>query len=261
MSLVLKFLGQKGSEDDNSKREGEMVSSNPPQPQPTLLPTSALVPEGVGLGVGLGVVTPSVQRRARFDPAIESGLLASPSLFKKTQPRPRLLPVEKRTWTYPGGAAAAAAAITSGATSLTNEKGIGGEGGEGENIQSIATPMRPPQVLTLDDYLNFVGRTYYPDKEDGAATSDFSILRRTTLGLLNSPVRVPTIIEKWAPIEIARFESAICLVGKSFAQVSKAIGTKTTSEVIEFYYLWKQSKNYQTWKRTFRAEDGYKPDF
>ena len=250
MSLVLKFLGQKGS-DDNSKREGE-VSSNPPQPQPTLLPTSALVPDGMGLGV----VTPSVQRRARFDPAIESGLLASPSLFKKTQPRSRLLPVEKRTWTYPGGAAAAAAAIASGATSLTNEKGLGE--GEGENTIS---PMRPPQVLTLDDYLNFVGRTYYPDREEGAATSDFSVVRRTTLGLLTSPVRVPTIIEKWAPIEIARFESAICLVGKSFAQVSKAIGTKTTSEVIEFYYLWKQSKNYQTWKRTFRAEDGYKPDF
>ena len=218
----------------------------PPLPSPLLPPPEAIV---------LGVVTPSVQRRAKFDPAIESGLLASPSLFKKTQPRPRLLPVEKRVWAYPGGASAAAAAIAAGAGSLA------GEAAANATTTFSTPPARSSQVLALDDYLGFVSRTYYPDKEEGAATGDFSVVRRTTLGMLNSSIRVPTVIEKWAPIEIARFESALCLVGKSFAQVAKAIGTKTTSEVIEFYYLWKQSKNYQTWKLTYRAEDGFKCEY
>lgn len=216
---------------------------------PSALPTEAAA------AVVLGVVTPSVQRRAKFDPAIESGLLASPSLFKKAQPRPRLLPVEKRVWAYPGGAAAAAAAIAAGAPTLA------GEPAANATTSLPSPPSRSSQVLALDDYLGFVSKTYYPDKEEGAATADFSMVRRTTLGLLNSPIRVPTVIEKWAPIEIARFESALCLVGKSFAQVAKAIGTKTTSEVIEFYYLWKQSKNYQTWKMTYKQEDGFKTEY
>ena len=218
-------------------------------------PSSALTTEAASAAVVLGVVTPSVQRRAKFDPAIESGLLASPSLFKKAQPRPRLLPVEKRVWAYPGGAAAAAAAIAAGAPTLA------GEPAANATTSLPSPPSRSSQVLALDDYLGFVSKTYYPDKEEGAATAEFSMVRRTTLGLLNSPIRVPTVIEKWAPIEIARFESALCLVGKSFAQVAKAIGTKTTSEVIEFYYLWKQSKNYQTWKMTYKQEDGFKTEY
>lgn len=30
------------------------------------------------------------------------------------------------------------------------------------------------------------------------------------------------------------------------------IKTKTSQEVMEFFYLWKKSKNYAKWKETFR---------
>lgn len=34
---------------------------------------------------------------------------------------------------------------------------------------------------------------------------------------------------------------------------ARQIGTKSSKAVIEFYYLWKKSKNYKKWKETFRA--------
>lgn len=60
------------------------------------------------------------------------------------------------------------------------------------------------------------------------------------------------MIDKWSPYEISLFESAICLTGKLFGQIAAIIKTKTTREVIEFYYIWKKSKNYAHWKATFK---------
>jgi hypothetical protein len=96
---------------------------------------------------------------------------------------------------------------------------------------------------------------YYGPKEVGGSTSDFSLVRRTTLGRLTSQVRAGSVLDRWTPLEIARFEAAICLVGKAFANIATAIGTdKTGEDVIEFYYMWKQSKNYAAWKASYRHD-------
>ncbi len=108
----------------------------------------------------------------------------------------------------------------------------------------------------MDDYLDMVGRMFYAPREVGGATADFALVRRTTLGRLTSPARGPGhVLERWAPIEVARFEAALCLVGKSFPQVAAAVGSKSAEECVEFYYAWKQSKNYAAWKATYKHEN------
>ena len=107
-------------------------------------------------------------------------------------------------------------------------------------------------LQNLDDYLALVGNMYYQSPEVGRSNGTFALLRRTTLGMLTSPVREPTVLDMWSPYEIAIFESSICLVGKAFSQIAAAIKTKTTKDVIEFYYVWKKSKNDAVWKATYK---------
>ena len=59
------------------------------------------------------------------------------------------------------------------------------------------------------------------------------------------------VLEKWSPYEVAVFEAAIMEYGKEFHQVQKAVGTKTTREVIDFYYIWKKTSHYQKWKKIY----------
>lgn len=96
---------------------------------------------------------------------------------------------------------------------------------------------------------------YYTSAEMGSASKDWSLLRRTTLGSLTVPTRIPNVWDKWAPLEIAKFESAICLNGKQFGILSRVVGSKSPSECVEFYYAWKSSKNYSLWKASFREPE------
>ena len=108
-----------------------------------------------------------------------------------------------------------------------------------------------------------------------------------------SPVRRPLVIETWSPREIATFEGApppsappslvgasesgratagaLALHGKCFHTVQRFVKTKTTKEIIEFYYIWsappseaprspplrpphprrKMSSHYTEWKQNF----------
>jgi hypothetical protein len=132
---------------------------------------------------------------------------------------------------------------------------VGGIGGLAA-LTPPPAPQRSVQTERMDDYLAAVARTYYGAREVGAgAGADFSLLRRTTLGLLTSPCREPLVIDTWAPIEVAKFEAALCLVGKNFSHVANVVGTKSTADCIEFFYAWKQSSHYAAWKATFRAGD------
>ena len=78
--------------------------------------------------------------------------------------------------------------------------------------------------------------------ELGAAARDWAVVRRTTLGRLCAPARDGAVFDAWAPLEVARFEAAICLFGKDFGAIARAIGSKSAAQVIEFFYAWKQSK-------------------
>lgn len=97
--------------------------------------------------------------------------------------------------------------------------------------------------------------------------------------------RLPTFLpstDRWSPYEIALFESAICLVsasdgfspsptelyahpapfmscfflgiqvGKNFSQIAGVIKTKQPGDCVEFYYVWKKTKNYAEWKRNYK---------
>ena len=92
--------------------------------------------------------------------------------------------------------------------------------------------------------------------------------------MLSSSVRRVQVVDKWSPNEIALFEAAICVYGKIFDAIAKKVrvwtplqcifcissalvpllrqvGTKTTKEVIEFYYVWKKGHHYKQWKKQF----------
>jgi len=75
------------------------------------------------------------------------------------------------------------------------------------------------------------------------------------LSFLLSPIRKPSVVEKWSPLEVAIFEASLALYGKNFHQVQKHIKTKSCKEVIEFYYMWKKTNHYKQWKETYIPDE------
>lgn len=108
-----------------------------------------------------------------------------------------------------------------------------------------------------EDYLSLVGDMIYPALYMGApfgydcCMGQYPIECITTLSLLTSPLRRPTVIEKWSPYEIALFEASLSLVGKKFHLVQKYVKTKNCKDIIEFYYIWKKTAHYKVWKSQF----------
>ena len=70
----------------------------------------------------------------------------------------------------------------------------------------------------------------------------------STLDLLISPLRQDIQYELWSIKEIALFESGICKFGKNFSMIKSLIPTKSVSETVEFFYMWKKTSHYRTWK-------------
>lgn len=110
-----------------------------------------------------------------------------------------------------------------------------------------------------EDYISLVGDLMYPGTYMGAfgyshEQGNYPVERPCTLGLLTSPLRRPTVIERWSPYEIACFEAAITMYGKIFHEVQKVVKTKTTKEIIEFYYIWKKTSHYKKWKQQLEPE-------
>jgi hypothetical protein len=101
--------------------------------------------------------------------------------------------------------------------------------------------------------MSFVGNAMYPTTKFGAYGYDplkreYPMEGISLLHFVKSPLRRPSIIEKWSPYEIAIFEGSLLHYGKEFRMVSRQIGTKTTREVIDFYYIWKKTEHYKKWK-------------
>jgi len=107
-----------------------------------------------------------------------------------------------------------------------------------------------------EDYINLSAQIMLPGAHlapfgyDGP-TGQFPVESITALSILTSPMRRPTVVEKWNPYEIAVFEAALSLVGKHFHKVQKFVKTKDTKEVVEFYYVWKKTAHYKIWKKQY----------
>lgn len=77
----------------------------------------------------------------------------------------------------------------------------------------------------------------------------------SALGFLTGPLRRPLVIERWAPLEIGLFEAGMAQHGKDFSKIQKIVKTKTTSEIVEFYYIWKKTSHYKRWKDSFADDE------
>jgi len=107
-----------------------------------------------------------------------------------------------------------------------------------------------------EDYIGLVGNMMFPSTYLAPfgydpSSGQYPIERISALGMLLSPLRRPSVVEKWSPYEIAVFEASIALCGKQFHQIQKFIKTKNTKEIIEFYYIWKKTAHYKVWKKQY----------
>lgn len=84
---------------------------------------------------------------------------------------------------------------------------------------------------------------------------DFGItdFHYTTLDVLWNPLRVSHVFEDWSPREIAIFETWICKFGKNFHEFPKFLRTKSTREVVDFYYCWKMTSRFKVWQQKMES--------
>mmetsp|Transcript_37331 Transcript_37331/g.64769 ORF Transcript_37331/g.64769 Transcript_37331/m.64769 type:complete len:256 (+) Transcript_37331:42-809(+) len=136
-----------------------------------------------------------------------------------------------------------------------------------ELFQDKPIEITSRNIRETEDYMNLVSKLLYPqaplEKYAKPETQELVINQVSLLGMLMSPVRKPTVIEKWSPFEVACFEAAIALFGKDFHRIQKWVRSKGTKELVEFYYVWKKTSRYPHWKRSYArfagagaAEDG-----
>jgi len=122
--------------------------------------------------------------------------------------------------------------------------------------QPTSEPARWRAHRMAEDYIGMASSLILPTIRLGpygydASSGLFPTERITALGLLTSPVRRPTVVERWNPYEICVFEASMALYGKDFHEVARTVGTKTCKEVVEFYYVWKKTEHYKVWKREY----------
>jgi hypothetical protein len=97
------------------------------------------------------------------------------------------------------------------------------------------------------------------DSTNTASIQTFAVVyplhHLSALGFIKSPIRCPMVIERWSPYEIAVFEASLAEYGKDFFRVQKEIGgSKSTAEIVEFYYIWKKTSHYAKWKKEYIPE-------
>mmetsp|Transcript_52650 Transcript_52650/g.58871 ORF Transcript_52650/g.58871 Transcript_52650/m.58871 type:complete len:310 (+) Transcript_52650:155-1084(+) len=126
--------------------------------------------------------------------------------------------------------------------------------------KSVNSQVRWRVHQMAEDYVNFVGKIMYPATQFqpygyNAQQREYPIEKVSMIGFLKSPLRRPSILERWSPYEIAIFEGSMLHYGKEFREISSQIGTKSTREVIDFYYIWKKTDHYKKWKETFISDE------
>jgi hypothetical protein len=83
------------------------------------------------------------------------------------------------------------------------------------------------------------------------AQSSYPVEAISVLQFLKSPMRRSSVVERWSPLEVALFEASLAEYGKEFHKVQREIKTKTTNEIVDFYYVWKTTPHYKLWKKQY----------
>ena len=135
-----------------------------------------------------------------------------------------------------------------------DERHRGGVSGAGGSHHQTA---RWRSHRMAEDYVSLASSIVLPPVRVGPygdvpLLGSYPVEQPTALGYLLSPLRRPTVIENWNPREIALFEASLSVHGKLFHVVAGHVGTKTTKEVVEFYYIWKKTAHYRAWKGRYR---------
>jgi len=137
---------------------------------------------------------------------------------------------------------------------------VGGEKKDKDKDKRVKGAKRVFRTAQIaEDYVNHVGKMMYPSVQYAqygyeGENSRFAMERPTTLGLMRCPLRQPSVVEMWSPHQIALFEGAIALYGKHFHTIQRMVKTKTTKEVVEFYYIWKKTSHYDMWKSVYESD-------
>merc|ERR1719220_3084382 len=72
---------------------------------------------------------------------------------------------------------------------------------------------------------------------------------------VDGPILVRDQLEAWSPSEAQLFEDGVDRYGKDFNKIrSECLPWKTYASIIEFYYMWKASDRYLSYKRTKQLE-------
>ncbi len=132
-------------------------------------------------------------------------------------------------------------------------------GAKSSRADGKGKPERWQVHCMAEDYCSVVGDLMYPKKlyepfGYDVERGNVPLSRINTLGYLTHPLRRRHAIERWSPYEVAVFEASITLYGKNFHRIHQQLGSKTTKEVIEFYYCWKKTSHYKQWKANFVAD-------
>ncbi|ETM49010.1 hypothetical protein, variant 2 [Phytophthora nicotianae] len=122
--------------------------------------------------------------------------------------------------------------------------------------------LRKRQIY-IQDYLDAARAMYAPQPAYAShhkrqKISEFSLQRVPSFqqGLKGlSPLRVPAVLDMWTPFEIRVFEVAIECYGKDFTRIAEVIGSKSSGDVIAFYYVWKNDSHYQVVKNRWERKD------
>lgn len=98
---------------------------------------------------------------------------------------------------------------------------------------------------SAEDYMEVVGTMM------GIHSSGNEFLPHHVMGQALRPL---SVLEEWNPREVALFEAALYMHGKDFEKVSKQVSSKSTKQVVAFYYIWKKTSHYQHWKNIYVSD-------
>ena len=111
------------------------------------------------------------------------------------------------------------------------------------------------QLESILDELN--RRVYKPMARGRAALARKAVQPECAIGKSNTvnawaqrpgAVLWDTLSQSWNLHDIALFEASFALYGKDFEAIQRVVSSKTTHEIIHFFYLWKMTSHYREYK-------------